>query len=214
VRVYGLVVAAGLGSRFGGGKLMAKWQDRELLGHVLLKLGSARAAGLVAGTVVVHREEDEAVRALATEYRCMPVPVGTQDAELSTSLQTGLRALAGRGSGFDRQAALICLGDQPLLRLDVIAALVEAWNRSTAPIVRPSYREDPGKPGHPILIARSLWPLASELRGDTGFNTLFEIRRMAIRTVSVAGTNPDVDTLDDLRALDATLQPAPERSGA
>lgn len=208
------MVAAGVGTRFGGAKLMAKWRDRELLGHVLLKLGSARAAGLVAGTVVVHRDEDDAVRALAAEYRCMPVSVGRQHAELSTSLKVGLDALSRHGSRFDRQAALVCLGDQPLLRLDVIRALVEAWNRSTAPIVRPSYRDEPGKPGHPLLIARSLWSLASELRGDAGFGMLFEARHMTVRTVSVAGSNPDVDTPEDLQALEAVAEPAPEGSGA
>jgi CTP:molybdopterin cytidylyltransferase MocA len=208
------VVAAGLGSRFGGAKLMAKWRDRELLGHVLLKLGSARAAGLIAGTVVVHREEDEAVRTLATEYRCMPVAITRPDPELSVSLRTGLDALTGRGSRFDREAALICLGDQPLLRYDVIRALVETWDRNATPIVRPSYRDEPGKPGHPMLIDRSLWPLASELRGDSGFGTLFEVRRMAVRMVSVAGSNPDVDTPADLQALDAIAEPAAEGSGA
>ena len=208
------MVAAGLGSRFGGAKLMAKWRNRELLGHVLLKLGSARAAGLVAGTVVVHREEDEAVRTLATEYRCMPVAVTMPDPELSVSLRTGLDALHGRGSRFDREAALICLGDQPLLRYDVIRALIETWDRNGTPIVRPTYRDEPDQPGHPILIDRSLWPLASELRGDSGFGMLFDVRRMAVRTISVAGSNPDVDTPEDLQALEALAEPAPEGSGA
>lgn len=208
------MVAAGLSSRFGGAKLLAKWRGRELLGHVLLKLVSARAAGLVAGTVVVHREEDEAVRTLATEYRCMSVPITRPDPELSESLRTGLDALSGRGSRFDREAALICLGDQPLLRSDVIRALIETWDRNATPIVRPSYRDEPGTPGHPILIDRSLWPLAAELRGDSGFGMLFDVRRMAVRTISVAGSNPDVDTPEDLQALDAVAEPAPEGSSA
>lgn len=180
---------------------------------MLLRLGSARAAGLVAGTVVVHREDEETIRVLATEYRCTPVAVRDPDGELSLSLRTGLDALTDRGSRVDREAALICLGDQPLLRLDVIRAVIETWDRNAFPIVRPAYRDEPGRPGHPILLDRSVWPLADGLRGDTGFGTLFEIRRTTVRTVSVAGRNPDVDTPDDLRALEEPSLPA-DRSGA
>jgi hypothetical protein len=43
---------------------------------------------------------------------------------------------------------------------------------------------------------------------------LFEVRRMAVRTISVAGSNPDVDTPEDLQALEAVAEPAPEGSGA
>ncbi|MGH7559386.1 MAG: nucleotidyltransferase family protein [Gemmatimonadales bacterium] len=202
MRVYGLVPAAGRSERFGGAKLLAKWQDRELLGHVLLKLGGARAAGLVAGTVVVYRDGDDAVRDLAATYRASAVAV-PPGGELSLSVRAGLDSLAAHSSGHDREAALVCLADQPLLRLDVIRALVETWSRSPVAAVRPSYRDDPGRPGHPLLLDRSLWPLAAELRGDAGFGALLEARRTPVRTVSVAGANPDVDTPEDLRALDA-----------
>ena len=167
-----------------------------------MQLAHARAAGLVAGTIVVHRPGDDAVRALATEYRCHPVETRVSDGELSWSLRTGIDAITGRGSPREDEALLICLADQPLLRLDVIRALVEAWSRSGVKAVRPSYREAPGEPGHPLLIDRSLWSLGVEMRGEAGFGPVLERHAISVRAISVAGDNPDVDTPEDLKALD------------
>ena len=206
MRVYGLVPAAGKSRRFGSDKLLAKWQDRELLGHVLLRLSGARAAGLLVGIVVVHRPGDDAVRALAQEYRGYPVEVRDPEGELSYSLRTGIEAIEKRGPSQDREAVLVCHGDQPALRLDVIAALVNTWQRGGALAVRPDYRESPGEPGLPMLVDRSLWNLSREMRGETGFAPVLSRHGVVVRTVSVGGSNPDVDTPDDLAALDA---PAP-----
>jgi len=212
LRVFALVPAAGRGQRFGGAKLLAKWQDRELLGHVLVKLGGARAAGLIVNTIVVHRPDDEAIRSLAAEYRAYPVATRDPDGELSHSLRTGIEAIGNRNSAHDQSAIVICLGDQPLLRLDVIRTLVDAWSRGGggaggggAMAVRPSYRDSPGEPGHPLLLDRSLWYLAAEMRGESGFAPVLANRGINVRSIVVGGKNPDIDTPEDLSALD---QPA------
>jgi molybdenum cofactor cytidylyltransferase len=197
-----LVPAAGRGERFGGDKLLARWQDRELLGHVLLKLGGARAAGLLGATIVVHRQGDDAVRALAAEYRCHAEEMRVADGDLSLSLRTGIDSVRSRGSADPQQAVLICLGDQPLLRLDVIKAMIEAWARTGVGAVRPSYRDAPDQPGHPLLLDKSLWHLADEMRGESGFAPVLSQHRINVRTITVAGRNPDVDTPDDLKLLD------------
>lgn len=173
-----------------------------MLGHVLLKLGSARAAGLLVNSIVVHRPEDDAIRDLAAEYRAYPLATRSSDGELSDSLRSGLEAVGARESGREPAAVLICLGDQPLLRLEVISALIDSWGSGRVTAVRPSYRDSPGEPGHPFLIDSTLWKLARELRGDTGFAPVLAHRGYGIHSVSVAGRNPDVDTPEDLRALE------------
>jgi len=203
LRVYALVPAAGRGTRFGGAKLLAKWNERELLGHVLLALGGARAAGLVSNTIVVHAPEDEAVRSLIIDYHAHPVAARSALGELSDTLRAGIEAVSSRETGLEPSALLICLGDQPLLRIEVIRALVEAWRTSGLPAVRPAYRDSPGEPGHPLLLDRSLWRLAAELRGESGLAPVLAARGIAIRSIPVGGRNPDVDTREDLSALDA-----------
>lgn len=193
--------AAGRGERFGGAKLLAKWRDRELLGHVLLKLGGARAAGLLVNTIVMHRPEDEAIRALAGEYRAYPIALRSDNGELSDTLRAGIEAISEREKRQEALALLICLGDQPLLRLEVIRALIESWKAGNR-AVRPAYRDSPGEPGHPMLLDSSVWSLASDLRGESGFAPVLAQRGITVRTIPVGGSNPDIDTTEDLQALD------------
>lgn len=204
VRIYALVPAAGRSERFGSAKLLAKWHDRELLGHVLLKLSGARAAGLLVGIVVVHRPDDDAVRELALQYRGYPVAVRDPMGELSLTIRTGIEAIEQRGPARQREAVLICHGDQPLLRLDVIQALADAWAHGGAIAARPAYRDTPGEPGLPMLVDRGLWKLAGEMRGESGFAPVLESHRIAVRTIQVGGSNPDVDTPEDLARLEDT----------
>ena len=205
--VYALVPAAGRGERFGGAKLLASWRGRALLGHVLLRLGGARAGGLLGTVVVVHRESDEAIRTLTREYRAHAVSVPSQ-AELSDSLRAGIGAVASRSDGAEPTALLICLGDQPLIRLEVIEALVDAWRGAGFQAVRPQYRDAPGEPGHPLLLDRSLWGFAADLRGEEGLAPVLARRGIPVKQIPVPGGNPDVDTPDDLAALDTAAGPA------
>jgi CTP:molybdopterin cytidylyltransferase MocA len=175
---------------------------------VLVKLGGARAAGLLVNTIVMHRPDDETVRALAADYRAYPVATRSSDGALSDTLRAGIEVIAGRESGHDSTALLICLGDQPLLRIEVIRALIDGW-KSGAPALRPSYRDAPGEPGHPLLVDRSLWSHAAEMRGDSGLAPVLTRRGIAIRSISVGGSNPDVDTLEHLSALDELAGAAP-----
>ena len=168
---------------------------------MLVKLGGARAAGLLVNTIVVHRPDDEVIRALAAEYRAYPAAMRSAEGELSDTLRTGIEVLSARERGEARAAVLICMGDQPLLRLDVINALLDGW-QSGAVAIRPAYRDSPGEPGHPFLLDRSLWGYATELRGESGFAPVLAARGITVRTIPVGGSNPDVDTPEDLQALD------------
>ncbi|HEY7940414.1 MAG TPA: NTP transferase domain-containing protein, partial [Candidatus Limnocylindrales bacterium] len=91
--VTSVVLAAGAGSRFGGGKLLAPLEGRPVLQHVLDTLA---AAGLT-NVVVVLGEDAEAVETALrwrTERRVRnPDPARG----LASSLQVGLAA-AGAGS--------------------------------------------------------------------------------------------------------------------
>jgi molybdenum cofactor cytidylyltransferase len=164
---------------------------------------------LLVNTIVVHRPEDEAVRSLAREYHAYPVANRNSEGELSDSLRTGIETIANRQAAHDASALLICLGDQPQLRLEVIRVLIESWRAGGLQAVRPAYRDSPGEPGHPLLVDRSLWGYAAEMRGESGLAPVLARRGIGLRTISVGGRNPDVDTLEDLRALQESASGSP-----
>ena len=192
-RVAALVLAAGTGSRFGGIKVLARLGDRPLLQHVL---DACAAAGLAEVVVVVGAAADEIEAAIAwrSERRVRnPHP----DAGLASSLRLGLGAL---GPGID--AALVLLGDQPLVRPEVIRLVAEAAGRTDRPIIIPRYAAGGG--GNPALIRRSAWSQAGGLAGDRGFGPLVAAHPELAHEVPVEGANPDVDTPGDLAALART----------
>lgn len=194
-----LVLAAGRGSRFGGSKLQASYRNRPLLAYPLAVVAAAGERGLIAGGRVVIAADDDASLELVREMKLEPVSNSAPELGLSHSLQLGLDALRDT----EAEAALILLGDQPLVRIEVVESLISSWHSGGGAIIRPRYEASPGIPGHPVLVARSMWPWIRQMKGDAGFASLGSGGETL---VDVTGQNPDVDTLGDLQALEV-LQP-------
>lgn len=193
-----VVLAAGAGSRFGGGKLLAKLDGRPLIRHVV---DTARAAGLDPIVVVVSPDPALAALELGTVRRVLnPNP----SEGLSSSVRLGLRELQGDAAV---DLAVLLPADQPRVRPAVIAALIAAAaERPATPFVLARHAD--GAP-NPILARRSIWRLADELAGDRGFGPLVATHPELVREIPVEGSNPDIDTRADLdRVAEAGRTPA------
>lgn len=189
-RVTAIVLAAGAGARFGGHKLLASVEGRPILQHVLDRL-----AGAGLGDVVVVLGDDADAIETAISWRSERRVRNPDPARgLSSSLQVGIAALDG-----DVAAALIVLGDQPRLSVNVIAALLADPTSVDRPIVVPAYAEDGGR--NPVLLGRAAFDLAASASGDRGLGPLLMAHPELVREVAVTGDNPDVDTRADLVAM-------------
>ena len=156
--------------------------------------------GLLDGGHVVVAAGDEHALTLARAGGLDTVINDAPELGLSHSVRLGLAALEARTIE-KAGAALIFLGDQPLVRPEVVEALVAAWRQGSGPVVRPRYEARPDAPGHPVLLARSIWARARQLEGDRGFSGLLDSSPETV-TLDVKGDNPDVDTRADLNALE------------
>lgn len=200
MQVQALVLAAGQGQRFGGNKLLTHYRGRPLLAHVLDVVSAACKSGLVHGGYVIAAAEDEASQALCAKAGLEPIINDAPGLGLSHSLQLGLSALE-KLSREQAGAAIIFLGDQPQVRLEIAEQLIAAYRRHPATVMRPRYRQQPDVPGHPTLLDRSVWHLARGLEGDRGIGALAAISTETTM-IDVPGDNPDVDTRADLHALE------------
>jgi CTP:molybdopterin cytidylyltransferase MocA len=190
--VTAVVLAAGAGSRFGGGKLLASLEGRPVLQHVLDTLA---AAGLK--DVVVVLGDDAAVVEAAVHWRTERRVRNPDPARgLASSLQVGL-AGAGEGSGGPPDAALIVLGDQPELRAETVDAILSAGDGARA--IVPRYEHDRGC--NPVLLPVGLWPVVRGLSGDQGLGAWLAAHPEEVLEVPLAGTNPDIDRRADLAEL-------------
>jgi nicotine blue oxidoreductase len=188
--VSAIVLAAGGGSRFGGGKLLAKLGGRPILGAVLHNLREAP----VDETVVVVGAEAERLREICAHYGVRTVANGEWERGQSTSVLAGLRACGG-------QAAVVLLGDQPFVGAGAVERLVAAFANG-AEVAVATYG---GKRRNPVLFSREVWPLLeAELAGDEGARSV--LRRHPELVVEVpcegVGDPTDVDTREDLRRLE------------
>ena len=198
-----LVLAAGAGSRFGGGKLLASIAGRPILQHVLDTLA---AAGLTEVVVVLGRDAPaiEASMAWRTERRVVnPDP----DRGLASSLAVGFEAIGevigvaaeAESSGAAAETVLVVLGDQPFLSVKAIRAVVGAPADPVRPIVVPAYSHDRGR--NPVLVRRPAFKLIGQATGDRGLGPVLAAHPELVMEVPVAGANPDLDTPADLARL-------------
>lgn len=192
-----IVLAAGRGQRFGGGKLTALLQDQPLVAGAL---GAAFRAPVRRVFVAVGPDPEvcEAVRTVAARLaeteRLVLVSVDDSAAGMGVSL-----AQAARATPDDARGVFIFLGDMPRIDPHTPIRLAAALRRSDD-IVAPVHL---GRRGHPVLFGADWLPALRALSGDEGARRL--IARAGARLIQVAVDDPgvclDVDRPEDLRAL-------------
>ncbi len=193
------MLAAGAGSRFSdtpGAKLLAEIDGQPMLARVL---GEVREFGPAATIVVIGYGADAVEE--ATDWRDeIRVRNHAPERGLASSLQVGIDALRALPDAFD--GTFIVLGDQPLLRADVmhrLAAAAAAQRPADRPAVVPRY-DQPG-PRNPVLLLRPAWSWVDELDGDHGLSELIDRNPDQVLAVAVEGSMPDIDSPADLDRL-------------
>lgn len=202
MNLYALFLAAGEGRRFGGGKLLRPHRGRPLVAYALDTLAEARTRGLITGGIAVIPDRNTALRQLARDRGLRVANNRDPGLGFSHSLQLGLEAMEQFALDPLPDAALILLGDQPRVPIAAIEKVVSAWRGGAGPVIRPSYSGAADEPGHPVILTREAWKLAGMLTGDAGLGSLLRERPELVTTVAVEGTNPDIDTPEDLARLD------------
>jgi molybdenum cofactor cytidylyltransferase len=191
---HAIVLAAGAGRRFGGGKLMA-----PLAGQPLIRLAAeaALAAATDTVTVVLGCEAEQIAQVLSpiADPRLKTLVCANWEDGMAASLSCGIESLPG-----DARAALIFLGDMPQVPTELATRLLCAV-MDGAPAAMPTCD---GRPAHPVAVNASLFPALSKLTGDKGARDLL---MQVAGTVHILTDNPgsiqDVDTADDLNNLQA-----------
>ena len=193
-----IVMASGVGARFGGNKLMAELCGAPLVGHVV------RATdGLFSRRAVVTRHAD-----VAALCETLGVQVILHDEPCrNDTVRLGMEAMDGCDT------VTFVQGDQPLIRPASIAALLRAAERDAAGAVRRDAAENgvariwrtsfDGVPGAPVFFPSWTFDELRSLPRGKGGGFVAKTHAECVRTIEVSSEWElfDVDTRDDLEQL-------------
>ena len=188
---HAVVLAAGAGTRFGGGKLRAEWRGKPLI-RWAVEAACASPAGSVA---VVTGADPEVGAAARCDCGSPLVVIGAHDwAEgLSASLRAGFSS-----APIDADGVFVFLGDMPRTPHDLGRRLSDAL--AAAPGAKAAAPVFQGRRGHPVLVGKALADEVAVLRGDVGLNGVLDTLGPALALVEVEddGVLFDVDTTEQL----------------
>lgn len=162
-RAAAIVLAAGKSTRLEGPKQLLHWRGKPLVAYAV----EAAYKGGLDPVVIVHGSESGTIRAALANYPVELVENPETERGQSSSIALGLHALAGRA-----EAAIFLLADMPLVKADLVEALINVHRRTLAAVVAPSFR---GRRGNPVLFDCTTFDALGQLQGDQGGRAVFHL---------------------------------------
>jgi molybdenum cofactor cytidylyltransferase len=205
--IFGIVLAAGASSRMGHAKAaLPLGQTGET---VVSRVVKTLIEGGVPKVVVVAGAHIDAVRHAMPPHesraRVIEHP-GWQRGQLS-SLLAGLEAIDDP----QLEGVMVTPVDVPLVLPATVAAVMAAWRRARAPIVRPIEQGASGalgasgaqRHGHPVIFDRSIFGDLRAASLDVGAKAVFATYKDRVLNVEVKdpGAFEDIDTPEDYQRV-------------
>ena len=204
-RVAGVVLAAGLSSRFGeGDKLLATLEGEPLVVHAVRTL---TGADLDAVAVVVGPESgvsgvlaDAGLTGDDTDADAGADVALVENPDAAAGQATSVRrGVAWARGAADADAVVFALGDMPRVRPETVDRLAAAWRDGRGSALAAAHD---GQRGNPVLFDSRHFDALAAVSGDTGGRSVFEnAADSAVVETDDPGVRGDVDTRADLEAL-------------
>ncbi len=195
-RVGALVLAGGAGRR---ARPWDKLLTRDPSGRTMIArtLGAAEASGADPVLLVLGHD------AARLRSAC-PGAAFLHAADHAEGLAASLRCGVGQAQRDGWEAALVCLGDMPLVLPATLRRLIGNWReaRPRPDAVLPLWN---GRRGNPVLWDRRLFPSLLGLRGDAGARSLLDRPATAVLAVEAGdeAVLEDFDTPERLASFHA-----------
>lgn len=210
-----VIMASGMGKRFGGDKLMA-----TLLGKPMIQYIVEATEGLFTCRVVVTR--NEAVRAWCDErkipvvYHEMPgrndtVRLGIDALMEVSGKQTAIIAAETQdGSNMQLAGCVFCPADMPFVSRDSLDKMLAMASRNGAGIYRMAYQ---GTCGSPVLFTKEYFTALKELPEGKGGSEIIKANKEKVHLVEAKEACElwDMDTKEDYARIEEKMREKPAR---
>lgn len=193
-QIWGIILAAGLSERMGSPKLLLPFKGKLIIHHIIDQALLSHLDGVV---VVANPNVPELVKEISTSRINSLVANPCPELGMSSSIRKGIAALPETAS-----AAMILLGDMPLMKAGVIDKMIDYYHSNHFPLItQASYL---GEKGHPVIFSRPLFHFLSAIDGDNGGKTLIQQFSNQLHLVEMnKEITVDIDTyMDYIRLLE------------
>ncbi len=159
-QIWALVLAAGESKRMGTPKMLLSYDESTIIETVIDRIGKSQ----VRKTMVVIGAEKEAI---SKHLSGSPVEICENPRYMEgmfSSVHLGFQMIPA-----EADAIMVFLGDQPMIRPELIDMIIESWKHSGKGIVVPVHHK---RRGHPVLIDAKYREAVNHLDPEKGLRML------------------------------------------
>jgi len=190
--VAAILLAAGQGSRMGGGKLLLPIGDATVVERAAKSLIDVPVADLI----VVVGTYGLAIKRQLSNFPARFVFNPDPSSEMAESIRCGLKIVDPASV----EAFLVLPADMPLVLPETIRLLVDSLLASDKLIAVPVFQ---GRRGHPVIFRSNLYETVLNFRSPQGIRPLVhgDPSKVLLVEVDDEGVIADLDNWDDYRRL-------------
>ena len=193
--IAGIILAAGMSTRFGRPKQLTRFNGKPLIGRVLDASLNSRLHSLILVLGYKHQAILEAIDRNRRNPRLRIIVNPAYREGQSSSLRAGLLAAKDTFA-----SVMFLVADQPMLDANTINLLLDRFLKSEKDICVPVFQ---GRRGNPTLFSSRMYGRLLSIRGDTGARSIIDTHPDCVLSVEI--NTPlalfDIDTPEDLSAL-------------
>jgi molybdenum cofactor cytidylyltransferase len=191
--ISGILLSAGLSSRFGSPKALACVDNMPAITLLLEKLTATSLSEII----VVLGADSQLIEPCLFKHKMIQV-VHNKDYKLgqTSSVQTGLGSVAPDAKGF-----MIIPVDCPFVRAQTVQQMIERFDASRFQILVPTFDEHRGHP--PLFDIRFKDPILKLNPAQQGLNDFMHSHSKAVRTIEIndPGITQTFNTPEEFAAI-------------
>jgi molybdenum cofactor cytidylyltransferase len=190
VKIGCVLLAAGAGKRFGGGKLLFPVDGEPMIARAL----RLYAALPLTARICVTRAEETEIQRLAHENGFPVVINPDPERGVGTSVAIATEAILAREPALD--GILYAVADQPNLTQQSVRKLIEMFEEHSDDIASLSFEK---RRGNPAIFPAEFYPELCALKEDTGGGAVIKRHTDRLRLTEVLSAREldDIDTKEN-----------------
>jgi len=154
--ISAIILAAGLSSRMGRNKLLLPLGKQSIIEHVVEIVSKSRVDEII----VVLGKDAKDIELVLDRFEIKTILNSDYVDGQSTSVKVGIKAINNRSEG-----ALFFMGDQPMIKVEIINNIIDEFLNSDNSIIVPTYNT---KRGNPVLFGSRWFSDLNQVQGDKG----------------------------------------------